>query len=92
VNYRVVWRLRVRRNIDVFAFLARETGRDADGLLRAVDEIELRLSFSPLEEGESREPPERVLIIGPLTARYEVFEEAQVVLIYSGIYYPRQRL
>lgn len=92
MNYRVVWRLRVRRNIDVMVFLARENGRDADGLLRAIDEIELRLSFSPLVEGESREPPERVLIVGPLTVRYEVFESQQVALIYSAIYYPRQRL
>jgi hypothetical protein len=92
VSYRVVWRLRVRRNIDVFAFLWRETGRDSDRLLRAVDEIELRLSASPLSEGESRDESERVLIVPPLSVRYEVFEAPRVVLIYFSVCYPGQRL
>jgi hypothetical protein len=92
VNYRVVWRLRVRRNIDAFAFLLRETGRDPDRLLRAVDEIEFRLSAAPLEVGESRTDPERVLIVHPLSVRYEAFDVPPVVLIYSAVYYPRQRL
>jgi hypothetical protein len=92
VNYRVVWRLQVRRNIDVRAFLARETGRDPDRLLRAVEEIELRLSFAPLAEGESRGASERVLIVHPLSVQYEVFESERVVLIYSAIFYPRLRL
>ncbi len=92
MNYRVVWRLRVRQKIDVFAFLLRETGRTPEPLLRALDEIELRLAASPLTEGESRDHPERVLIAHPLSVRYEVFEAAQVVLIYSGVFHPRQRL
>ena len=57
--------------------------------LRAVEEIEMRLDLSPHTEGESRDEPERVLIVGPLSARYEVFESEQVVLIYSVVYYPR---
>jgi hypothetical protein len=92
VNYRVVWRLQVRRNIDAFAFILRETGRDPDRLLRAVDEIEFRLSASPLTEGESRDDSERVLIVHPLSVRYEVFEAPQVVVIDSAVYYPRRRL
>jgi hypothetical protein len=92
VNYRVVWRLRVRRTIDVLAFLMRENGGDPEPLLRAVEEIELRLSFAPLAEGESRGPSERVLIVHPLSARYEVFEAEPVVLIYSAVYYPRRSL
>jgi hypothetical protein len=70
----------------------RETDRDPDLLLRAADEIELRLSDSPLTEGESRSDSERVLIVHPLSVRYQVFESAQVVLIYSGVYYPRRQL
>ena len=92
MNYRVVWRLRVRRKIDVFAFLLRETGRDPDLLLRAVEEIELRLSFAPSTEGESRSETERVMIVHPLSVRYEVFESEQVVLIYGGVFYPRRQL
>jgi hypothetical protein len=92
MTYRVVWRLRVRRTIDVLAFLAREQGDDSDRLLRAVEEVEFRLSAAPLDEGESRSESERVLIVHPLSVRYEVFEPDQVVLIYAAVCYPRQRL
>jgi len=92
VNYRVVWRLRVRRKIDAFAFILGETGRDPEHLLRAAEEVESRLSFDPLIEGESRSETERVLIVHPLSVRYEVYEDQQVVLIYSGVYYPRRQL
>lgn len=92
MNYRVVWRMRVRRKIDAFAFILGETERDPEFLLRAAEEIETRLSFDPHAEGESRGEAERVLIVHPLSVRYEVFEDQQVVLIYSGVYYPRRQL
>jgi hypothetical protein len=92
VNYRVVWRLRVRRKIDAFAFILRETERDPNVLLRAAEEIEFRLSLSPLTEGESRTETERVLIVHPLSVRYQVFEDATVVLIFTGVFYPRRQL
>jgi hypothetical protein len=92
VSYRVVWRLRVRRTIDAFAFILHETGRDPGTLQRAADEIELRLALAPMTEGESRSETERVLIVHPLSVRYQVFDEANVVLIYSGVFYPRRQL
>jgi|GEM_PF-1698403 len=92
MNYRVVIRKRVADNIHTAMFLAYELGRDGSALSHAVEEIQLRLSDNPSEQGESREGTERVIIVHPLTASYEVFEAAQVVLIYSAVYYPRQRL
>ena len=71
--------------LDVLAFLARERGDTSDRIPRAVSEIELRLALAPLTEGESRDAGERVLVVDPLTIRYEVFEDAQVVLIYSAV-------
>jgi hypothetical protein len=92
MNYRVVIRERVANNIATATFLAFELDRDARAISRAVDEILLALSDNPAEQGESREGNERVIIVNPLTAFYEVFEEQQVVLIYAAVYHPRQRL
>ena len=91
MSYRVVWRNRVRNKLHVLAFLARELGDYSDRITRAVDEIELRLALDPHGEGESRDATERVLIVHPLSVLYEVFEDQQVVLIYSAVYYPRMR-
>lgn len=89
VNYRVVWRQRTRQTLHALAFIARERGDSSDRILRAVEEIELRLALAPNAEGESREESERVLIVPPLSVRFEVFEAEQAVLIYSAVFYPR---
>lgn len=85
MSYRVVWRKKPRQRLDVLAFLARERGDFADRIPRAIEEIELRLALDPLVEGESRDDRERVLIVPPLCATYEVFEAERVVLIYKAI-------
>ena len=92
MNYRVVWRRRLPNAIHNTAFYAYEKGRDADALRQAATDIELALSDNPAELDESRDGAERVLIIDPLSVRYEVFEDAQIVFIYEAVYYPRQRL
>lgn len=92
MNYRVVIRRRVADNIHAVAFLAGELGGDGVALTRAADDITLALSDSPSELGESREGNERVLIIHPLTAIYEVFETQKVVMVYEAVYYPRRQL
>ena len=92
MNYRVVIRQSVANNIRTATFLAFELSRDGPALTRAVEEIVLALSDNPAEQGESRAGNERVIIVHPLTAIYEVFEAQQVVLVYSAVYYPRQRL
>jgi hypothetical protein len=92
MNYRVVWRRRLRNALHNAAFYAYEKGRDADALRQAAADIELALSDNPAELGESREGAERVVIISPLSVTYEVFETSQAVMIYEVIYHPRQRL
>ncbi len=87
----VVWRLRVTQRLEVLQFLAREHGRDAHELPNAIAEINRILQISPSDAGESRDGNERVLIVHPLSVFFEVFAEAQVVLIYSAVYYPRTR-
>lgn len=92
MNYRVVWRHRLRHGLHQVTFIAHELGRDVVALQRAIEAIELDLSDNPREQGESRAGAERVLIVNPLTVFYEVFEEQQAVLIYAAVYHPRQRL
>lgn len=92
MNYRVVYRRSVWNKIHALAFVASELGYDGTALTRAADDVALALSDNPAEQGESRSGNERVIIVHPLAATYEVFEEAQVVLIYSGVYYPRRQL
>jgi hypothetical protein len=92
MNYRVIWRKRVADGLEQLTFLAFELGQDAVAISRSVAEIELRLSDNPAAEGESRDGPERVLIVHPLIATFEVFEATQLVLIYEVVVYPRRRV
>lgn len=92
MSYRVVWRLKLRQRLDVLAFLARERGDWSERIPRAVDEIELRLALAPGEEGESRAGNERILVVDPLSVKFEVFESEQVVLIYEAVVHPGRRI
>jgi hypothetical protein len=91
MSYRIIWRERILQNVHNYTFLALERGRDPDALVRAVAEINRRLTTNPHTQGESRGSPERILIVHPLTVIFEVFEEARIVLIYAAVYYPRMR-
>ena len=90
MNYRVVWRKRVSERLSVSQFLARERGRDPHALPRAIEEIDLKLSDDP-RDWASRAGEERVLVVFPLSVFYEVFEGAQVVMIYAAVHYPQMR-
>lgn len=89
--YRVVWRERLRTSIHQLTFLTLERGGDANALTEGVEAINLCLQDSPESAGESREDSERVLIVHPLSVFFEAFEEAQVVMIYAAVHYPRTR-
>ena len=91
VSFRVVWRQRVRRRLDVLTFLAGERGGSPDQIHLAVAEIDSRLAADPSNEGESRQGSERVLVVHPLSVTYEEFEPDRVVIIYEAVLYPRQR-
>jgi hypothetical protein len=92
MNFRIHWRKRISDQLHTAAFLAIETGRSEVPLLDATAAISLRLSADPHVAGESRGGGERVLIEMPLTVWYEVFEDANLVLIYDAVLYPRRRL
>ncbi len=89
MSYRVYWRDRVRHDLNVFQFLARELGRPVNAIPASVEEIEARLAANPSTVGESRDGAERVLVVPPLTVYFEVFEDQRVVLIYQFRYHPR---
>jgi hypothetical protein len=89
MSYRVYWRDRVRHDLDVFQFLARELGRPVNAIPVAIEEIDAALASNPTTTGESRGDTERVLVVPPLTVYFEVFEEQRMVLIYQFRYYPR---
>jgi hypothetical protein len=91
MSYRVIWRERIRNSLFTLTFLTQSRGGDVGALSRAVEEINRRLETDPAEAGESRDGNERVLIVHPLSVFFEAFEEAQVVLIYTAVYYPRTR-
>lgn len=89
MSYRVYWRDRVRHDLDVFQFLARELGRPVNAIPAAIEEVESRLATNPSAVGESRNDAERVLVVPPLTVYFEVFEDRRVVLIYQFRYHLR---
>lgn len=87
MNYRVVWRAKSFNLLAQLHFTLLEMDGDVAGFERAWDDIELRLSGNPAEEGESREGNERVLIVNPLTVLYEVFPNQSTVLIYRLVHH-----
>lgn len=91
MSYRVVWRRKLRQRLDLLAFLAHERGDFSGAIPRAIQEVELRLALAPNEEGESRSGNERVLVVTPLSVKYEVFEADETVLIYEAHVYKRRR-
>lgn len=51
-------------------------------VLRAAFRVGALLEYFPEQVGESREPPERVLIEPPLTVYYEIDHEEKVVRVF----------
>jgi hypothetical protein len=86
MKYTVVWRESVLAQVRVRVFLDLEMDVHYLTTEQAVDKIVRLLSTTPLTCGESREDPERVLIVPPLTVFFEVFEEDKVVMIYQAKY------
>ena len=87
MNYRVVWRARSFHLLSQLHFTLLEMDGDVAGFERAWDEIELRLTGNPAEEGESRDGDERVFIVNPLTVVFEVFPDHGTVLIYRLVHH-----
>lgn len=92
MNFRVVWRERIQARMNTAVFLSREHGRSPKPLFEAMAEAERLLSDDPAQAGESRGERERVLIVPPLSVKFEVFEVSRIVLVYEVVLYPRWRM
>lgn len=89
MNFRVVWlRSALAHATRTYTDLS-AAGGDAEGITRAMARIDQLLTRDPLNQGESRGPGERILTEAPLTVRYEVHEEEQVVVVTKAVYRPR---
>jgi hypothetical protein len=90
-NYRVIWRreLSDRRLADIVV-RTMERGDDVNAITEAVSTIDRLLATRPESCGESRSEYERVVIIEPLTATYEVHEEEKIVFVID-LHYHRPR-
>lgn len=87
--YRVIWR---RALIDLLTQIYTkvfEQGGDTEAITRAAARIDQLLANDPADQGESRDHYERVLIVGPLTVVFEVFEDERVALILKLVHHPR---
>ncbi len=56
---------------------------DRSAVTTAVASIEGRLRIDPLDFGESREGPERVVFVPPLVVRFRVVEDDRQVIVLS---------
>ncbi len=89
MNFRVVWlRSALARATQTYADL-REASGDAESITLAMNRLDELLSRDPLNAGESRGIGERIVTEPPLTVRYEVHEEEQVVVVLTAVYRPR---
>lgn len=85
MSYRVIWSSMAEQILSTEFFLAHETGRDTDVLELAVFEVNELLSDQPEDVGESRDGLERILFVGPLIVKYEIYELRGVVSVYDVI-------
>jgi len=90
-TYRVIWRRELSdRRLTEFVVQAMQGGADVNAITQAVNTIDQLLSARPESRGESRTAYERVLIVPPLTATFEIHEDEQVVFV-IGLHYPPLR-
>lgn len=88
MNFRVVWLRKVVAALARSYVYARETGRDATAITRAMAEIDAGLERNPSSLGESRPEGHRVHIINPITIGFEVFDDERVVVVTFVRYHP----
>ncbi len=70
MNWTVIWLPSAERDyLELW-----ETEEFRDSLRIAVDEIERQLTSDPMDAGESRSQNQRILLIAPLAATFEVDE------------------
>jgi tRNA splicing ligase len=89
MDFTVIWQWQAIRQLTRTYEYARDIGRNTDAIVSSMNRIESILKQAPASAGESREEQVRVLIVNPLTAYFEVYEEQKVVLVTSIRYHRR---
>jgi hypothetical protein len=88
MNYRVVWLRKVVSDLARSYVYAREAGRNAGAITRAMADIEAGLERHPSDLGESRPEGHRLYIVNPITIGFEVFDDERVVVVTLVRYHP----
>jgi hypothetical protein len=86
LNYTVIWTHQLLSRITGIYITVREAGGDTHAITRAMAEIDRQLERGPLGVGESREFGVRMLVVPPLTVRYEVHDDQHVVVVLTAHY------
>lgn len=87
--YRVVWkRSAIELQLAGAVVRAMEAGHDVSAITRAMELAERILAARPNEAGESRPGFERLEIFEPLTVRYAVHDDEQLVYVLHVVYAP----
>lgn len=89
MTFRVIWQYQVLHQVAASFVYARQVGRDAGAITRAMAQIDTALERNPAQAGESRDEGARVLIINPLTVFFEVHEDEQTVIVFACRYHRR---
>ena len=89
-KFTVIWQHKVLPRLTDIYVTARQQGRDTAAITRAVAQIDSLLETNPGSQGESRSRYERILIVSPLTVKFEVYDDERVALI-SSVRYRRGR-
>lgn len=90
MKYEVIWQPTAVENVTAAYLAALAEGRGS-AVAAAVARIGHLLSREPMEQSESREGAERVLIESPLTIGFEVAETERRVYVLSARYYQPHR-
>jgi hypothetical protein len=91
-SYRVIWpRHLIEHDLAEFAVQAMQSGLGMASITAAMNEIDRLLAGNPLEQGESREGAERILIVSPLSVHYVIDEDNHLVVMVRVHYHPRSQ-
>jgi hypothetical protein len=89
--YTVLWRRElIEDRLATFTARAMQQGHGVAAITDAMDRIDELLASSPHEQGESRPAFQRIMAVAPLSVTYEIFDEANVVVVLKVNYWPRR--
>jgi hypothetical protein len=90
MTFTVIWKHSTVDRLTAYYVSALESGEDSSAITASVAQIDALLAANPLEQGESRQKQERILIVPPLVVDFEVFDQEKVVLVFGIRYFFRK--